>query len=225
MFRDRIPVAVARIVEKLRSLQWEVLVACSLSERFAGLLTGNPALAYLWVSHCKERGYCQDGAIEVLGAQLVRGGETNQRQLLRHLNLRSTKGALRLLRKCHLPALRSDHVELLRTVLRDDRRMERLRHLPRLGTGILELARSTRILQSCSPAMLAEIAATPEELHRARTAARIESHLALLDELGMPLSRPFRSREDLHRQHRELTNGFHELRCQLESSVLPPPAP
>jgi len=114
---------------------------------------------------------------------------------------------------------------LLRTVLRDQRRMERLRHLPRIGTGILELGRSTRILRSCSPAILTEIAASGEELHRAPTAACIKAHLALLDELGLPLARPFRSLRDLRDQHRELADGFHELRRELEAILRAPPPP
>lgn len=224
-FRAALPSQVADAATPFRHLQWDLLVACSHSDRFLDILVSNPALAYLWMSSCKARGFCEEGAVDLLAARAAQGGEASQRDLLRQLGVYPSKAAVKLLRKCQPEALLTATEGSLKIILRDTNRIQRLTHLPRLGRGIFELARDTRVLAACTPKMLGEVAASPEEVQSAGTARLIRAHLAMLIELGMPLPRPFRSRADLDRRHRELAEGFQTLRRELEASVPPPPPP
>ena len=217
--RDLIPARVVAALEGVRTMQWDLLVAASHSEFFVDLLDSNPVLAWLWLWRCRGLGFCEEQADHILATQVTEAGRVGQRSLLRWMGLRGTKAEVKFLKKCRVEALDGETAEVIRAILRDRRRLERLRHVPQVGRGLLALACSDRFLAACTPALLVEVARCPGERDEGPTAQRIENHLALLGELGTPLERPFRSLADLHHRHRELVHDFNRLREELSERI------
>lgn len=199
-FRTRLPKRVACALERLRSYQWQHLVACSLSECFVERLEENPILTYLWIGSRK-------GLIEPRAVQRMAG--TPQRKLLPQLDLPGSRSAVKFLRKCHPAALRPDLAEGVRDLLGDSERLTRLRHVTRVGAGVLALSGQPPLLAACAPSLLEEVATCRDELYRAPTAFRLENHLAMCAQLARVPGRPFRSRAELRRAHRVLVREYH----------------
>lgn len=204
-FRARIPKPIAKLVEPVRSLQWHHLVACAMSDRFGELLSSNPVLAYLWIESRQGRFGTPD---------VTKAASTSQRELLSQLGFLHSKAAVKFLRKCYAPALCLTTAEGLREVMRNESSLARLHHIPRAGSGLIALARCPVLLEACVPALLDEVASHKEELYRAPTAMRLENHLEMCRQLGRELPRPFRSRQDLHRAHRDLIREYQERQRQ-----------
>lgn len=201
-FRVRFPKPVARSLEPFRRLQWQLLLGCSRSARFLELLQSNPALAYLWIRGQRDE--------ELSAHHIEAAALTPQRALLAGLAVPGSKSALKVLRKVHVPALGWDLAERLQVILRDDALLSRVRHLPRLGTGVAAVAAEPGLLQCCSPALLAEMAESKEELYAAPTAARLEDLLEMGRTLGEDRPAPFRDRSQVHASHRALLQRYQE---------------
>lgn len=222
-FRARFPKPVSRAVEPFRRLQWQLLLACRWSDRFLQLLQSNPALAYLWIRQQADPTLtprrCEAAALRP------------QRELLGELSLSASKSALKILRKVYIPALGWEMAEGLQNILRDDGLLSRVRHLERLGTGVIALGARPELLASSTPKLLTEVAASKDELYAAPSAARLENHLEMCRILDECAPQPFRSRDHLHAVHRDLLQRYQEHLQRTRSTSIagsqfpPPPIP
>jgi hypothetical protein len=208
-FRVRFPKPVARALEPFRRLQWQLMLGCAWSDHFLQLLQSNPVLTYLWIRQQPNPS---------LSPRLFESAAlTPQRDLLEQLDLLSSKSSLRVLRKVYVPALGWEMAESLLTVLRDADLLARVRHLERLGTGVTTIAARPELLSCCTPKLIAEIAASKDELYAAPTAGRLENHLEMCRTLDEFHPAPFRNRDHLHVNHRNLMERYQHHLQQTRS--------
>lgn len=212
-FRCRFPKPVARALEPFRRLQWQLLLGCAWSEHFLQLLQSNPALAYLWIRRQPDS--------DLSPHRFEAAALTPQRDLLQQLDLPASKSALKVLRKVYVPALGGETAEGLLSVLRDDTLLSRLRHVDRLGTGIVTLGARPEFLAHCHPKLLTEVSGAKDELYAAPTAGRLENHLEMCRVLGESQSPSFRNREHLQTCHRDLMHRYqaHLQRTRASAST------
>ena len=176
-FRASLPSAVARAVEPFHWGQWELIRACRDAPRFLDLIRSNRILAMQWLLSEPDEFTDPD--------ELHAASGTPQRDLLEELGAEGRKSTLRILRR--IPAATFDEFmqQLLADLLIDDEALKRLRHLPRVGRGVIALAASPHLLDLCSPKLLLEVAQTRSELMEAATACALIDYVSNCEKLGV----------------------------------------
>ena len=218
-FRFSLPKEVARVLEKFRSHQWNLLLLLSRQRAAVDLAASNPVLAYAVADRLADRPY-----------DPRKVGKMPQRELLKMLRVPDTAANVRILRKIPPESLDRRLLPALLATLRssDSAGLKWLHHVPRVNFGVMRLLLTHEIREGITPALLEEVAAEPTEKYRGNAAAMLSDILVMRSELADPAPlTAFRSLAALRRSHEEISAEFRKLdRLRTAYGNLPlPPLP
>jgi hypothetical protein len=173
-FRFSLPKEVARALEKFRSHQWHLLVLLSQDPGILDLAMANPVLAHAVADWYADHPRCRHNL-----------GRMPQRELLALLKLPDTAAVVKIFRKIPPESLDARLWRPLLTVLRqpDGTCSKWLAHVPSINLGVMEMILTPQIRTAVTPALLEEVAASPQEKYRGAVAAMLRDTLAMMDEL------------------------------------------
>lgn len=175
-FRFSLSKPVAHLLEPFRTHQWVLLMLLHDDPGAVELAQNNPALAYALAQK-------MGGDRELIAA--LQCSRMRQRDILEVLGLPASPVAVQLFKKVNPVSLSGDNWPSLVSVIREasDDPKSRLRHLPSINAGILEILNDARASRAATPALLEEVALDRAEAHRGRIVHLITSTLRMQDEL------------------------------------------
>lgn len=175
-FRFSLPKPVAHLLEPYRTHQWSLLMLLHWDDGAIELARSNPALAYALAQKMA-------GDRELIAA--LRVSRMRQRDILEVLGLPASPVAVQLFKKVNPVSLSGDNwpalIDRIREAAGDSK--SRLRHLPSINAGILEILHDPRAARAAGPALLEEVARDRAEAHRGRIVHLITSTLRMQEEL------------------------------------------
>ena len=207
-FRFALPKEVARSVESFPGEQWPLLLMMRHDPSSVDLALQNPTLAYLLAKKL-------DGDRDLIAS--LRCGTLRQREILGCLDFPESNGAVNLFRKIDPTAVNGDNWAGLLALLRRSSGTirERLGHLDRINTGVIEILLNPGASAAVGQRLLQEVAENRRERYRARTVNLVTNTLAMQE--AVRARRPVRRFPDLARLesvHQETSVTYREhLRC------------
>jgi hypothetical protein len=218
-FRFSMPKEVAKVLEKFRSHQWNLLVLLNHDRRFLDVATANPILAYAiadWYADYPR--------------STLEFGKMPQRNLLRLLKLPDTSALVKLFRK--IPPESVDR-RVWKPLLDGLRKPEGatsklLAHVPTINIGVMELILTPHLHPALTPKLLEEVAADTKEKYRGSVAGLLRDIVAMEGELRDDYRLPsVTSVARIRKIHAEVSEEFQKLENLREvHGALPiPPLP
>ena len=203
-FRFAMPREVARAVEPFPGDQWSLLLMMRHDPASVDLALQNPTLAYLLAKKL-------DGDRDLIGS--LRCGTLRQREILGCLDFPESNGAVNLFRKIEPASVNADNWVGLLTLLRlsSDSLRQRLGHLERINTGVIEILLNARASAAAGQRLLQEVATDPRERYRARTLHLLTNTLAMQE--AIQVRKPVRKFPDLARLetvHRSIAESYRD---------------
>jgi hypothetical protein len=206
-FRFSMPKPAAAAVEKFQNRQWGILRLVRLSEGAIELARLNPALAFALGNFkpFREKFTTMEGAAAI--------SKRRQRDIAEALGFPGTEAAAKILAKISAESVAVDILLQLREALRRDVTLKPLSHMKKLNAGVLALATNPSLLESSTPALLAEVAESATEKYQARAAEMLSDTLEMLAAIDPSAGRPkIQSLARLHAMHTEVSMKFLTLR-------------
>ncbi len=202
-FRFSLPGPVAAALEQFRIGQWGLLVMMSRHEEALDLVRSNPVLAYLVVTHARDRRLGHGQMRDLL--------RKKQKEILGELRLPQSPAAVKILRKVYVKALTPEHTNHLRQALRSEPTRKALTHVSRLHSGVMDLVGKPGLFVLCTPKVLLEVSDRKEELYRPLTANRVADILAMRRHMeeGSVIGSQFSSIRQIEEFHRKTLVDFH----------------
>ena len=204
LFRRSIPPEVARAVERFTNRQWAMLAMCRHRLRAKDLLEQSPALGFSLAHHVKFRGSVLNGA-----ETAARASALKHREILRWLGFPDSQAWANILTKIPAEIASVERLVSLRDVSANAQVERMLSHVLSLNVGALELVTDRRLIELVSPALLAEVAVSPEESVACLTAHLLADIVNLRHQMKTPepLS-PFRSRQRVREKQQETVEEY-----------------
>lgn len=206
-FRFSMPKPAAAAVEKFQNRQWGILRLVRLTEGAIELARLNPALAFALGNFkpFREKFTTMEGAAAI--------SKRRQRDIAEALGFPGTEAAAKILAKISAESVAVDILLLLREALRRDVTLKPLSHMKKLNAGVLALATNPLLLESSTPALLAEVAESATEKYQARAAEMLSDTLEMLAAVDPSAGSPkIQSLARLHAMHTEVSMKFLTLR-------------
>jgi len=212
-FRFSIPPEMVAAAEVFPSRQWSVLRMCQRSRYARELTVANPALGFCLANLNTFRHTTQE-PIELVGLF----ARLKQRELLARLGFPGTDSCARILAKIRPEAIHTHAALRLREAVKHGEVVPLLAHVAVINAGVLALVSDADLLASVTPALLAEVAQSPEEMEMPQAVHLVREILNLRRELGRADTLPkVRSVEQARRKHQELVTELFRFRQRQEA--------
>jgi hypothetical protein len=207
LFLDIIPSEIIRPVARFNERHFHLISWLARCGPYAlDFLLSNPALAFCVASHWVFHQPRVQQAMRAARALL----RHRRRDILRYLGVTpADEATVRLFAKILPESVSIVRLLYLRTALREDASLPgRLAHVRSINAGVLRIA-EPRLISLAAPALLDEIASSPEERRRPRAAYLLRDASEMAAQMALPLDqRRFHSIRSLKRKHDELVHRY-----------------